>query len=55
MHLVLHEFLCATNVVLKIQLEWLVGDDLVKVMAAFKDLCGLPLVHGAINATQIHL
>jgi hypothetical protein len=55
MHLVLHEFVCATNVVLKIQLKWLVGDDLVKVMAGFKDLCGLPSVHGAIDATHIHL
>jgi hypothetical protein len=54
-HLVVHEFVCATNVVLKIQLKWLVGDDLDEVMARFKDLCGLPSIHGAIDATQIHL
>jgi hypothetical protein len=55
MHLVVHEFMCATNVVLKIQLKWLVGDDLDDVTAGFKNLYGLPSVHGAIDATQIHL
>jgi hypothetical protein len=54
-HLVLHEFVCVVNVVLKIQPKWHVGDDLIKVMIGFKDLCGLPSVHGTINATQIQL
>jgi hypothetical protein len=54
-HLLLHEFVCVANVVLKIQLKWFVGDDLVEVMAQFKDLCGLPLVHGAIDVPHIHL
>jgi hypothetical protein len=54
-HLLLHEFVCVANVVLKIQFKWFVGDDLVEVMAGFKDLCGLPLVHGTIDVTQIHL
>ncbi len=55
MHLVAHKFMCAMNVVLKIQLKWLVRDDLDDVTVGFKDLYGLPSVHGAIDATQIHL
>jgi len=35
--------------------KWLKGNDLVKVMARFKDLCGLSSVHGTIDVTQIHL
>ncbi len=51
MHLVLHEFVCAMNVVLKIQLKRHVGDDLIEVMTRFKNLCNLPSIHGTINAT----
>jgi hypothetical protein len=47
--------LCVVNVVLKIQLKWHVGDDLNEVMIGFKDLCGLPSIHGTIDATHIHL
>lgn len=37
------------------QLKWLINNDLLEVMARFKDLCGLPSIHGTINATYIHL
>jgi hypothetical protein len=37
------------------QLKWFKGIKMVEIMVGFKDFCGLPLVHGAINATQIHL
>jgi hypothetical protein len=33
------------------QLKWLVDNDLVEVMEKFKDLCGLPSIHGTIDAT----
>jgi hypothetical protein len=51
MHLVLHEFFHALNVVLRIQLKLLKGNDLVDVMAKFKEFYSLPSLHGAINAT----
>jgi hypothetical protein len=51
MHLVLYEFFHVMNVVLKIQLKWPKGNDLVEVMAKFKEFCSLPLVHGAIDVT----
>jgi len=31
---------------------WPKGKELIKVMVGFKKFCGLPLVHGAINATH---
>jgi hypothetical protein len=43
------------NIVLKNQLKWPKGIEMVDFMDGFKDFCGLPLVHGAINATQTHL
>ncbi len=51
MHLVLHEFVCAMNVVFKIQLKWDVGDDLVEVVTKFRNVCSLPSIHGTIDAT----
>jgi hypothetical protein len=51
MHMVLHEFFHALNVVLKIQLKWFKENDLVDIMAKFKEFYSLPLVHGAIDAT----
>jgi hypothetical protein len=51
MHLVLYEFFHAKNVVLRIQLKWPKGNDLVEVMAKFKEFCSLPSVHGVIDAT----
>jgi hypothetical protein len=55
MHLVLYEFISIVNVVLKLQIKWHEGSDFIEVMAKFKELCGLPLIHSAINATLIHL
>jgi len=51
MHLVLHEFVCAMNVLLKIQFKRHVGDDLVEVMTRFKNLWSLPSIHGTIDVT----
>jgi len=55
MHLVLYEFIYIMNVVLKLQIKWHEGSDFIEDMAKFKELCGLPLIHNAINATLIHL
>jgi hypothetical protein len=52
-HLVLHEFVCVVNVMLKIQIKWHARNDLVEVMTIFKNL--LLSVHSTINVTQIHL
>lgn len=51
MHLVLYEFFHAMNVVLRTQLKWPKKNDLVEVMAKFKEFCSLPSIHGAIDAT----
>jgi hypothetical protein len=40
---------------LKNQLKWLKGIEMVEIMVGLEDFCGLPSIHGAINATQIHL
>ncbi len=50
-HLVSCEFLCAMNSVLKNQIEWPEGNALIEVMDGFKDLCGMPSIHGAKDAT----
>jgi hypothetical protein len=54
-HFVLHEFVCTMNFVLKNQLKWPEGNDLIDVMDGFKDFYGMPLVHGNTNAMQIHV
>jgi len=54
-HLVLHEFMCVMNFVLKNQMKWLKGNDLIEVMDGFKEFCGMLLVHGTIDATKIHV
>jgi len=36
-------------------MKWPKGNDLIEVMDGFKDFCGMPLVHGAMDATQIHV
>jgi hypothetical protein len=43
------------NIVLKNQMKWPEGNDLIEVMDGFKDFCGMSLVHGTIDATQIHV
>jgi hypothetical protein len=54
-HLVMKEFVHAINVVFRHNIEWLEGDDLVKVMDGFKTFFGLPFIHDTIDVTQIHL
>ncbi len=51
MHFVLHELKCAMNTTLNNQLKWLEGNEMVEIMARFKDFCDLPSIHGAIVAT----
>jgi len=55
MHLVLHEFIHAINVVFKNQIKWPKGEDLLKVTIGFKNLFGLQYLYGAINVMQIHM
>jgi hypothetical protein len=40
---------------LRNQVKWREGKEMVEVMAGFKRLCGLPFVHGVIDVTQIHI
>lgn len=54
-HLVLHEFMCAMNIVLKNQMKWPKGNDLIEVMARFKNFYDMSSVHGTIDATRIHV
>jgi hypothetical protein len=43
------------NSILNNQMKCPKGNDLIKVMDGFKDLYGMPLVHGATDAMQIHV
>jgi hypothetical protein len=54
-HVVLWEFVFAINVVCKNQIQWLEGEDLLEVVAGFKNFCGLPFVDGAINVIHIRI
>jgi hypothetical protein len=49
------EFVHVINVVSQHNIEWLEGDDLVKVMDGFKTFFGIPFIHGTIDVIQIHL
>jgi len=51
----MHEIVCTMNFVLKNQLKWPEGNDLIEIMDGFKGLCGMPSVHGNTNAMQIHV
>jgi hypothetical protein len=51
----LHEFICVVNKVLKSKLKWPNKIEMVEIMIGFKDFYGLPSIHGAIDATHIHL
>jgi hypothetical protein len=54
--MVLHKFVFVTNIVFKSQKKkWPQGKDLVQIMVGFKNICGLPLIYGAIDYTQIHI
>jgi hypothetical protein len=50
-HLALHEFVCAMNIVLKNQMKWLEGNGLIEVMDGFKDFYNMLPIHGTIDAT----
>ncbi len=54
LNMVLHKFVVVVNVVFRNQIQWPWNEDLSRVMAVFKDWCGLLFVHGAIDCTQIH-
>jgi hypothetical protein len=43
------------NTMLRNYFKWPKGIEMVEIEVGFKDFCGLPSVHGAINATQIHM
>jgi hypothetical protein len=51
----MYKFVYVVSVVLKFQIKWHEGSDLIEVMARFKELCGLLLIHGTINVTLINL
>jgi len=54
-HLVLQEFVFSMNKVFGAKMKWLEGEDLVQVMATFKNFCGLLVIHDAIDVTPIHI
>jgi hypothetical protein len=54
-HLVLHEFIHAINVVFKNRIKWPKGEDLLKGMIGFKNFFGLQYVYGAIDVTQVDI
>lgn len=54
LNMVLHKFVVVVNVVFRSQIQWPWNEDLSRVMVVFKDWCGLPFVHGAIDCTQIY-
>jgi hypothetical protein len=54
-YLMLREFVHVINVVFKNSIQWQEGHDFIYAMDGFKDLCGLPLVVGAIDVIQVHI
>jgi len=42
------------NKVFGAKIKWLGGEDLVQVMATFKNFCGLLVIYDAIDVIQIH-
>jgi hypothetical protein len=55
MHLVLRKFVFVLNIVFKNQIMLPKGKKLVKVVAKFKNCCGIPSFHKTIDITQIHV
>jgi hypothetical protein len=47
--------LCSEYSMLRNQVKWHEGKEMVEVMVGFKHLCGLPSIHGVIDVTQIHI
>lgn len=54
-HLVLHGLMCVVNFIMKNQIKWPKGNDLIEIMDGFKKLCGLSSIHGAIDVPHIHV
>jgi hypothetical protein len=50
-NMVLHEFVVVVNVVFKTLIRWPRSEDLLRVMAGFKDWCGFPYIQGVIDCT----
>ncbi len=48
-------YLCSEYLMLRNQVKWHEGKEMVEVMVGFKHFCGLPFVHGVIDLTQIHI
>ncbi len=55
MHLVLQEFIFSIKMVLKKQIWWLEGKDLVEVMRGFRIFSNLAFIYSAIDVIQIHI
>jgi hypothetical protein len=52
---ILYDTVRAINVVLRDQIAWPTGQQLLQTQSEFKDLCSLPAVVGAIDCTHIHI
>jgi hypothetical protein len=52
---IVHDTVHAINVVLRDQIAWPTGLQLVEAQVEFHNLCSLPAVVGAIDYTQIHI
>lgn len=55
MNMVLHEFVVVVNVVFRTWIQWPHSEDLLRVMACFKDWCGIPSIQDVIDYTYIHI
>ncbi len=51
----LHGLMCVVNFIMKNQVKWPKGNDLIEIMDGFKKLCGLSSIHGAIDVPHIHV
>jgi hypothetical protein len=52
---ILHDTVRAINVVLRDQISWPTGQQLVETQMQFRELCNLPAVVRAIDCTHIHI
>jgi hypothetical protein len=50
---VIHEVVCTINIVYRDVIRWPRNEDMHCVMLEFKQWCGMPFVHGAIDCTHI--
>jgi hypothetical protein len=52
---ILYDTVRALNVVLRDEIAWPTGQQLVQIQVEFRELCSLPAVVGAIDCTHIHI